>query len=230
MNNKLRELKEDYQSITPPHGVGQTWDILAANLPAQELPNNHIPRPSHFKHYYLYAVVLFVFLSASTFGIVQAAQISRPGDTLYSVKVLSDKVVSRVLGKPELKVEKRAEDVINESATSSGQLKKAAEGNNNTIDDTKKNIETHNGKQTDNLEDTLESQTEKFKKPLPSNAAAKGVIDSVINHTEETNNEVKGASTSVQEHQNQGEDHSNNGNGDEHRNPTATENAHNHDK
>lgn len=193
MNKKqLDELKKVYLSIHPQERVDESWKVLSPLLPEQERPTTR--RSYRYTYFFtgMLAVVLVVSLSVA--GIAQAAQ---PGDALYPVKVLSDKVVSTVLGKPQIQVQRRANDVINSSNKAPENLEKATNEYQKALNDAKQEANEQDTKKTE-LKNTLQQQTEKLKEVHTDNPKAQGLINQAVNATEQTQQEVKGASTNVQ--------------------------------
>jgi hypothetical protein len=206
--NDLRKYKEVYKNSTVSDAViQQNWESLRGILPERK---NH-QHTGFYRAAFVFAGLL-LFISAGTVG---AAQTARPGDMLYPVKVLSDTVISKVTGKPHAILEKRVDELIDESNNIHGdqsieRIEKAADEFNKTLENTKQDVK---GLRTDKQEayDTIASQESKLKLLIPVNRQVEKIIEKAIEKTEKTKEEVTDTNSSEQEKENkeQGTDHKN---------------------
>lgn len=143
-----------------------------------------------FKRGFVFAAVTLLFLGS----VVGAAQAAKPGDKLYSVKVLADRVLAQVTGNYEVKVQRRAAEVIetSKSIESTPAGDQASREYQKALDEAKMKA-VRSGTQEDLLE-TLEKQEEKFKKESDGNGLNKGKLDEAIEQTEKVKDEIQNVS------------------------------------
>jgi len=170
-------------------------DILAG-LPAQNRPHAYLLKA-------LIVVLAVVLLTGSAFG---AAQAANPGTRLYPLKLLSDEVLARITGKEELKVEKRAQEVINSTGASQKQQEEALEQFQKTLEETKK--EAKESGRTQEFRQTLDSEENKFKNAQEKNPSQH--LEQAIKQTQNAKGEVEGQKD--QQSPGQGNQNSNNRN------------------
>lgn len=184
---ELRHYKEIYKHISVSDLViEQNWESLRGILPArQSSVHRHI-----YQAAFLLAVVSLFFIA----GTVKVAQASRPGDLLYSVKIVSDEVIAKVTGKQSTIIEKRAEELIkesehNESNDSTRRVEKAAEAYENALQESKKDVK---GLQTNDkgLGDTIATQESKLRHVTPNNPKVEKILEKSIEKTEQVKNEA----------------------------------------
>lgn len=85
-DEQLKEYKKLYLETSPTTTSEEGWKNLSQLLPKQKA---NIPT---FRYAFIFACILFLIL----FGTVTVSQAAKPGNILYPVKVLSDKVVSKI--------------------------------------------------------------------------------------------------------------------------------------
>jgi len=138
-----------------------------------------------------------VFLAAALFflgSLVGVAQAAKPGDKLYTVKVLADKIFAQVTGNYEVKVQRRAAEVI-ETSRSNESTRAADRANREyqkALDEAK--VKAVGSGKRENFKKILERQEEKFKKESESNDQTKERLDDVIKQTEKVKDEIQNIS------------------------------------
>jgi len=152
-------------------------DILT-QLPAQN-------RPHTYRIKALIVTLAAVLFSGSAFGISQAAS---PGTSLYPVKLASDEILAKVTGSQELKVKKRAQEIIESASASQKQQEEALEEFQKALDQTGKEAEK-SGK-SEKFRQTLDSEEEKFKKAQEKNPSQN--LEEAIKRTKNAKGEVRG--------------------------------------
>ena len=166
----------------PDYLLRSGWDDLRGKLAQRENITNHrrVARG-------LFFVSLIILFTASVVG---AAQAAKPGDKLYQVKILADDVYAGVLGKYEIKVERRAKEVIDLSTNSTAEIDKATRQYKKTLEETQKEIE-ESGRE-EYFKQSLEAQEEKFKEEMERNPKSRDHLEEVLKQTEKTRGEVQG--------------------------------------
>src|SRR3990167_5544083 len=105
-----------------------TLPNILEQLPSQNHPHAYALKAATF-------ALAAVLLTGSVLGVAQAAN---PGTKLYPLKLLSDEVLAKITGKDELKIEKRAQEVINSTDASQRQRDEALDQFQKTLEETKK--------------------------------------------------------------------------------------------
>lgn len=152
-------------------------DILA-QLPAQN-------RPYAYKLKALIVILAVVIFSGSAFGVSQAAS---PGTSLYPLKLASDEILAKVTGRQELKIEKRAQEVIESTNTSQKQQEEALKEFQKALDETEE--EAKKSGKSEAFRQTLDSQENKFKKAQEKNPSHH--LEEAIKRTKNAKGEVQG--------------------------------------
>lgn len=142
-----------------------------------------------FKRGLVFVAVALLFLGS----VVGAAQAAKPRDKLYSVKVLADKVFAQVTGNYEIKVQRRAAEVIEASKSneSTPAANRASQEYQKALDEAKV-MAVKSGKR-EGLEKALEEQGEKFRKESEGNEQTGEKLDDVIKQTEKVKDEIQNA-------------------------------------
>lgn len=177
--NKLNEFKKIY------------WDI---KLSDSEVKNSWLQFEKRLTHArpgllwlkygsaFLTLVVLFLI------GIVGIAQAADPGTPLYPVKILSDKITGKVFNKPEIPVEKRADEVI--KASEPKKIDEASKQYDKALDDAEKDVKKDEDKK-ENLQKTLDRQEEEFKQAIKNNPKSEDKLEKVIEKTQDVKEKLK---------------------------------------
>jgi ElaB/YqjD/DUF883 family membrane-anchored ribosome-binding protein len=131
---------------------------------------------------------IVIFLTGVTVVVAQAA---KPGDGLYNVKVLADRVYAKVTGNYEIAIQRRADDVINSTGNRSrGDAESAKEEYKSVLNEAKKELENSGDKEE--IKKSLEEQVNRFKKEIGKNSGDEEQLDEIIKETEKIKGEVKG--------------------------------------
>lgn len=178
--NEIDQFRKIYISCPKPNGSTKRWDQIEGKLGKQASPNFRIP-PS------LMALLIGAFLlSAITVGVAQAA---KPGDAIYQLKILTDNTISTITNNPDLKVKRRAEDVIKVS-NDPKKLDNAIRHYQQTVEEVKEKTQKPQNQQK--LQQTIEDQEEKFKEAAKKNPAFLNKLPEIIKKKQEIEEEVKG--------------------------------------
>ena len=199
IEDQLEKLRKEYLKIKAPDYLVQNgWVDLQTRLSAQESPNRRFfPKPA-----LIFASVILLFFAGS----LTAAQAAKPGDVLYPVKLLSDDLQAKITGKEEIKLEKRAQEFIDLSNSSSEHLEEAARQYQKTLDESKNQAEK-SGRQQE-FRQSLEEQEEKLRQAQDNNPSSQD-LDEAIKETQRVRGEVQGTKD---EHSNGEDNNSHEGN------------------
>ena len=195
IEEKLESLRKEYLKIGPPiylehHG----WQDLYTKLESrQDLGLNLL-----FGKGLAFGSLLLLLFG----GVVGVAQAAKPGNALYQVKLAADEVAATVLQKPEIKVKRRAQEVINVSSDSKEQLDEATREYQKSLEDSRQDAQ-RSGRGQD-FANTLDEQEKKFRKAQEDNPESADKLEEAIKQTEQARGEVQGESD---EHKEVDEDH-----------------------
>lgn len=105
MEGYLNYLKKEYEKTEATvHLKTSGWDELAGRIGLLEVPK----RTLWFRNFAIAFAVLLIFLT----GTYQIAKAALPGDPLYSVKILSERIVQGTSGSNQIVIDHRAEEII----------------------------------------------------------------------------------------------------------------------
>lgn len=198
IEDQLDKLRKQYIKTSPAsHLIDQSWQNLSGELTSQ---NQSSPLPATRILIFVLAIIL------TTSGLVGAAQAAKPGNVLYPLELILDEIASNITGKEEIKIEKRAQEVIESVESSQKQQEEAIIQYQKTLEDTKEEAQ-QSGRQQE-FRQTLEKQEEKFQDAATKNPGAQEKLQEVIKQTQRAKEEVKGQKD---------ENKSDRGNSEEHR-------------
>ena len=153
----LKDLKEDYEKTDATwHLKMSGWNELSKRIGLLETPR----RKSPFLYFAVGFAVLLIFLA----GTIQIAQAALPGDTLYPVKILSEKFIEGTSGNNQIVIDHRAQEIVglsNKDQINSENLKQAVTEYKISVDQAKHKSES-DGKLNENLTHKLEKQHSQF--------------------------------------------------------------------
>lgn len=198
----LEKLRKEYIGITSSAYLMQHgWADLRPQLEAKRT----LALPSLFGKSLAFAsITLLLFAS-----IVSAAQAAKPGNVLYPVKLLSDKVVANITQKPEITVVKRGQEIIDLSQSSNDQLDEANKQYQKALDES---ADQANGLgRQEQWQRTLDAQRQKFQNALENSPQSANGLQKAIEQTEKAKGQVQGQKD--QQPPGQSNQNNNNGNG-----------------
>jgi hypothetical protein len=200
---ELKQLKNIYlKTIVSKQERDKSWSSVSHRLPKQE--------SILFQYTLRYSLLFASFLIFLLLGVFTVAQAARPDEPLYPVKVLSDTIVSKVLHKPQIMVERRGKDVIDQSNSSPKQLEKATKEYKKALDEAALDIKGKDAVQKQALKKSLNDQKDRLEKVSVINAWSKDLLQNAVAQTQKTQGEVHGASTTSEQRSN--ESHKNDAN------------------
>ncbi len=185
--NLLKKAKKEYQDTPLPEYLKYDgWKDVRVKLESR----GWILWGLVFKRGLVFVVVALLFLGS----VVGAAQAAKPGDKLYSIKVFADKVFAQVTGNYEVKVQRRAAEVIETSKSneSTPAAERADHEYQKALDEAK--VKAVGSEKRGNLTKTLERQEDRFKKESEGNSQTKEKLDDVIKQTERVKDEIHSVS------------------------------------
>ncbi|MCL5784603.1 MAG: hypothetical protein M1142_04615 [Patescibacteria group bacterium] len=177
--NEIDKFREIYISCPQPDNL-ERWDQIETKLGKQDSSRPYIPSS-------LITAVVGIFLFSAT--LVGVAQAAKPGDHLYPLKILTDNTIAAVARNPELKVQKRAEDIIKVSSDS-GRLEDAIKHYQQTVNDAKKEVQEKSQDQQ-KLKQTLKDQDKKFTEEAKKEPAFSSKLPEIINEDKKIEGEIK---------------------------------------
>lgn len=183
----LEKLKKEYiKTETTSYLENYGWTNLRSRLDESPAPTP-VFKPTLAK-----GIAFAVLLIIAGFGFLGFTQKSKPGQALYPVKILSDKVYSQVTGDYEASINKRAQEVIEQSAKPNGGFEEATKQYQKAIEDARDKREKSDEQKKEEFRRTLEEQEKKFRETLKQNPSHQSQLEEVEEYTKRTRGEVKG--------------------------------------
>lgn len=136
MEDYLNYLKDKYNETKATRHLRLSgWEDLSRRLSPAE-----VPQRNWFRSFALALVLLVVFLG----GAFQLSQGALPGDFLYPVKILSERIIQKTSGDNEIIVDHRAQEIIGLSQrnqVNKESLERISIEYKEVVDQTKANLE-----------------------------------------------------------------------------------------
>ncbi len=110
IEKQLKHLREDYLLINPSQTqIAKEW-LRLEKIIESEKEANHWKR--FFSRPLLFVTAVLVILFGGSFVMVSSVQASLPGEPLYPVKRISERVVVAVTGNYQIAIEQRAQEIV----------------------------------------------------------------------------------------------------------------------
>lgn len=200
MEEKLESLKKEYlKTKTPNYLKNYGWANLQSRLTDQK-ELGHLPLVNARRVILAFSILLIIFSIPLTF-----AQTSKPGQSLYQLKIASDKLTAKVTGDYETNIERRALEVI-ESSENGSSFDEASKQYQQTIDEAKQKAVNEDEKKKEELRKKLEEQERKFQNAKKESEKSKKRLEEVRNRTRQIRGEVKGDKDEEENRDNKGKD------------------------
>lgn len=190
----LRSLKKDYLKIEPPKElVEYGWWALSKEIDEQAspLPSKFTFAPIFARSIVFAAIALIVLVGAS-FTLVYASQKALPRDTLYPIKRFSEDVISAISGNIQVKIEKRAEEVVGAVNKKKDEevIKEAIKEYKKAVSDTKKVVAEED---KESFKEKLKKQEELFEETAKESPVLKDELEEAIDASRKgrEGNEIK---------------------------------------
>lgn len=182
IEDQLKQIRKKYLSVKPPQDLEQYgWLALRKEIEAQE--GRRFKVLPAFARSFTFMTIAVVILGAVLVGLVQASQGSLPGDSLYPLKRFSETAVIIVSGDKQIRVEKRAEDVIGvaEEKKDAVLLKEAIKEYQKAVLETKQEIDK-SGKSGERQQfyQELEREESEFREASKSGPSLKDDLEEAI--------------------------------------------------
>lgn len=217
VEDKIQELKKEYEKIViPDYLISNGWLDLSLKLPEKGKFSWHLI----FARGLVFASIV-LFFSGAVVGVSQA---SKPGDILFPVKVLSEKVAVKAGFNPEISLVRRTNDLIDQSKKDSGATEKASEEYKKTLEQGSQDAQK-SGK-TKEFKQTLNAQEKKLREAQNEDNDSEELKEAV-EETVKVQGEVKGERDSGEQNSNEHKSNSGHSNENEHR---GSENSHSGDR
>lgn len=185
-SRRFEDLKKHYLKIkTPSYLETHGWADLKVKLSED---GKHSFKKSHILG--LASALAFCLLVSLT--TIFASQNSKPGESLYQVKILSDNIYSQITGDYESSIEKRAEELIELKDNENGEFAQAAKEYEKAIEDAKEKSKDEEEGDKEKLRKKLEEQERRFQGITESNPGTENRLKEVLEKTKKTRGEVKG--------------------------------------
>lgn len=159
MEGYLNYLKKEYQKTEATwHLKTSGWEELGLRIGLLEVPKRNV-----WLRNFAIAFAVFLIFLVGTYRIAQAAL---PGDPLYSVKILSEKIVSGATGSNQIVIDHRAQEIVGLSGrqeVNKEDLKQVVSEYTQSVDQAKQEIKI-GGKPSINFQNTLDRQHSEFDK------------------------------------------------------------------
>ncbi|MBI2196660.1 hypothetical protein HYU45_03545 [Candidatus Daviesbacteria bacterium] len=158
IEKKLKDFKRIYQATEPSgHFLEHGWQDLQDKKRQLELIG--AKRSLFYLRPFATATLMVFILAGVLGGVVRASQNSLPGEVLYPVKRISEEVASTVSGNKLIKVEGRANDIVELSrkGRNSKRIQKAVGEYKTAVAEA-----SRSGKNIQKIEKTLEDQEKEF--------------------------------------------------------------------
>ena len=183
IEEQLEKLRKEYIAVNPPSYLSQNgWAELSPQL--RPLVGTHYP--FLFTRGLALAAIIVLVLSA----VWGSSQLAKPGQALYPVKILSDTVVAKVTGNIEFKIQRRAQEVIDQSAKPNGGFEEATKQYQQTLQETKEEAKKEGKSQE--FKKTLDENEQDFRNAQQQHPSSQNDLEKVIKHTKEAKGEVQG--------------------------------------
>lgn len=132
--------------------------------------------------------LLLIFCTA----LVGFSQKAKPGEALYSVKILSDKVYTKVTGNFEGAIDKRIQEIIELKDEPNGKFDEAVKQYQQAIEKAKDKNKDAEEKIKEKFREKLEEQEKKLQEISSENPKLYKKLQNVVEQTRRTRGEVKG--------------------------------------
>lgn len=162
INGQLKQIRENYLAIEPPSDFKKYgWVALRKEIEAHER-HRFVFLPI-FARNIIFATITLILLGGGFVGLVKASQSSLPGDTLYPLKRLTENFTTVILGDQQVKLEKRAEEVVGVAREKNDPalLEQTVKNYQEAVAKTKQAVE--NTSKKDEFQKTLKKQEQQFK-------------------------------------------------------------------
>lgn len=202
IKNQLKQIRKNYLKIEPPADFKKYgWLALRKEIEAHERRKfTFLPI---FTRNIVFATITIVLLGGGFIGLVKASQSSLPGDRLYPLKRLTETVTTVILGDQQIRLEKRAEEVVGvaKEKDDPALLEQTVKNYQEAVSKTKQEVEKSGKK--DEFQKTLKRQEQQFKDVSEQIPASKDILQEAIEATkQEINGEVKEIKQEVEKSKN----------------------------
>lgn len=189
---KFKELKKVYWQIKlSDKERDQGWEKLKTKI-------NPPVSPWLFK--FRFALIGLILMFGLTAAGVSAAA---PTSPLYPARVLADKLVAQVTHRPELKLEKRTQDIIN-AAKKPAELDQASKAYDKTLNEVKS--EANEEKENNNLQKGLKRAEENLNQAIKDYPESKKKIEPILEKTRGVKNSFRKSDSKNSEPDSRSED------------------------
>ena len=197
IEKQLKQIRKSYLKIKPPSDlVKYGWLALSKEIQVQE--NRRNPFMLLLGRGMVFAAMLIFLLSGGLIGLVKASQNTLPGDVLYPLKRLSESVTSAISKDKQIKVEKRAEEVVGVAKQKNDPvvLKDAVKDYQKAVSKTQQEVEKSGKKEE--FQNKLKKEEQQFKDVSEQVPTSKEVLKEAIEASRKGREaEIKGIESEV---------------------------------
>lgn len=184
--NQLDQIKAEYLGIKTPKKLEvQGWDNVSVRLKSKSLMS------SWSKGFVFLSIALLV-ISGGLFGLYQISLASIPGNPLYPVKILGEKVIEKTTGNNQVVINHRADEIVNlaqQKESDTQKLETSVIEYKKVVTQTQEKVtSSNNEEEAKTLQENLEKHNEKFHKVIEENPGAEKELEDAINVSEHQNN------------------------------------------
>lgn len=183
IEKSLQKVKRDYLSITPPFEMSKNgWVDLQERLGDKKKKKSWFILMPRLTGKLAFIILILLFLGIISTSVIKAAMNSLPGGTLHPVKRLSEDVFSSVTGNQQIKVDSRAQEIIEltkEQNDNSETLKKAVDDYKETVSRVKKKMGKSNTEKKE-FRSRLKEHEKEFEQAVESTSSTKEVLGRAV--------------------------------------------------
>lgn len=136
-----------------------------------------------------FAFALLLIFCTAVIGVSQSA---KPGEALYSVKILSDRAYTKVTGDFEPAIDRRVEEMIEAKDEPNGEFDEVAKQYQLSIEEAKNKSKDSKEDKKEQFRRKLEEQEKKLQEISNQNPKLYKKLQEVVERTRKTRGEVKG--------------------------------------
>lgn len=171
MEGYLDYLKKEYEKTDATwHLKTSGWEELARRIGLLETP-----KQSFLLRNLAIAFAVFLIFLVGTYKIAQAAI---PGDPLYPVKILSEKIIQGTTGSNQIVIDNRADEIVGlsrQKQVKTQELEQVVSEYKQNVEETKKQIQD-SGEPNPEFQQKLSHQHSEFDKVVKENPHVEGDI------------------------------------------------------
>lgn len=194
MQDYLKKMKEEYESVTPtPYLQQNGWIEIHQKMEDRRIETSwgRLMRLS-------FLMLLLLIPVSGTLGLIKAANAAAPETPLYPVKLAIEQVYEKITGSNDLAIRHRAEEItqLSKQEDKSEILEKVVgEYTEDVEKEKRKTEEKEKEEKKKELEENLREHRRQFNEAVKGNPLAKQQVEKAIEATGNSNNNGNNGST-----------------------------------